>query len=305
MISTLLIANRGEIALRIIRAARRLGVRTVAVYSDADREAPHVRAADVAVRIGPTPASESYLNIEAILGAARATDADAVHPGYGFLSERAEFARAVTAAGLTFVGPTGDVMDRMGRKDVAREVAIAAGVPVVPSAQLRGDDVDAAEIGYPLLVKAAAGGGGKGMRIVRDPADFADALAAARREARSAFGDDTILVERYVEHGRHVEVQVLADQHGHVVHLFERDCSAQRRHQKVIEEAPAPTITPAVRKLLTESAVALAKEVGYTNAGTVEFLVESVPDAPSGANPPSVSVGGSPGGTPRACSSWR
>ena len=272
-ISTLLVANRGEIAVRIIRAARELGLRTVAVYSDADRAAPHVRAADTAIRIGPTPAVESYLSIGAILDAARATGADAVHPGYGFLSERAPFARAVVEAGLTFVGPSADVMDRMGRKDVAREVAIAAGVPVVPSAELTGDSVDASAVGYPLLVKAAAGGGGKGMRIVRDPADFEAALAAARREALSAFGDDTILVERYVEHGRHVEVQVLADGHGNVVHLFERDCSVQRRHQKVIEEAPAPTISAQVRAVLTDSAVALAREVGYVNAGTVEFLV--------------------------------
>ena len=257
----------------MIKAAHELGLRTVAVYSDADREAPHVRAADTAVRIGPTPAAESYLKIEAIIEAAKATGADAIHPGYGFLSERAAFARAVVEAGLTFVGPSGDVMDAMGRKDVARDVAIAAGVPVVPSAELTGDDVDASAIGYPLLVKAAAGGGGKGMRIVRDPADFDAALAAARREALSAFGDDTILVERYVEHGRHVEVQVLADHHGNVVHLFERDCSAQRRHQKVIEEAPAPTVSAAVRKVLHDSSVALAKQVGYTNAGTVEFLV--------------------------------
>jgi len=289
MFSTLLIANRGEIALRVIRAAHAVGLRTVAVYSDADREAPHVRAADTAVRIGPTPATESYLSIEAVLGAARQTGADAVHPGYGFLSERAAFARAVADAGLTFVGPTGDVMDRMGRKDVARDVAIAAGVPVVPSAELKGDEVSTGSttegggIGYPLLVKAAAGGGGKGMRIVRDPADLTDALAAARREAAGAFGDDTLLVERYVEHGRHVEVQVLADHHGNVVHLLERDCSAQRRHQKVIEEAPAPDLTDAVRAVLHESAVALSREVGYTNAGTVEFLVES---------------GGSPGGDP-------
>ncbi len=272
-ISTLLVANRGEIALRIMRAAHQLGLRTVSVYSDADREAPHVRAADTAIRIGPTPASESYLSIEAILDAARKTGADAVHPGYGFLSERAPFARAVVEAGLTFIGPSAEVMDRMGRKDIAREVAILAGVPVIPSAELRGTSVDAEAIGYPLLVKAAAGGGGKGMRIVRQPADFADALAAARREASSAFGDDTILVERYVEHGRHVEIQVLADAHGNVVHLFERDCSAQRRHQKVIEEAPAPTISASVRQVLTESAVALATEVGYVNAGTVEFLV--------------------------------
>ena len=278
-LSTLLVANRGEIAIRVIRAAQKIGLRTVAVYSDADREAPHVRAADTAVRIGPTPATESYLSIEAILEAARKTGADAVHPGYGFLSERAAFARAVAEAGLTFVGPTADVMEQMGRKDVAREVAVAAGVPVVPAAELSGGDGATAgsapdkSVGYPLLVKAAAGGGGKGMRIVRDPADFAEAVASARREALSAFGDDTILVERYVEHGRHVEVQVLADQHGNVVHLFERDCSTQRRHQKVIEEAPAPTISAAVRKVLTDSSVALAKQVGYTNAGTVEFLV--------------------------------
>jgi acetyl-CoA/propionyl-CoA carboxylase biotin carboxyl carrier protein len=272
-ISTLLVANRGEIAIRVISAARALGLRTVAVYSDADREAPHVRAADTAIRIGPTPAAESYLNIDAILDAARKTGADAVHPGYGFLSERAPFARAVTDAGLTFVGPSAEVMEQMGRKDTARDIAVAAGVPVVPSAELTGEEVDASAIGFPLLVKAAAGGGGKGMRIVRDPADFSEALAAAQREARSAFGDDTILVERYVEHGRHVEVQVLADGHGTVVHLFERDCSAQRRHQKVIEEAPAPTVSEHVRRVLTESAVALAKQVGYVNAGTVEFLV--------------------------------
>ncbi len=281
-ISTLLVANRGEIALRIIKAARERGLRTVAVYSDADRGAPHVRAADAAVRIGPTAASQSYLNIDAIIDAARRTGADAVHPGYGFLSERAPFARAVVEAGLTFVGPSADVMDKMGRKDIARDVAIAAGVPVVPSAELRGDEVDASTIAPgaeprswqgPLLVKAAAGGGGKGMRIVRDPADFSDALAAAKREAASAFGDDTILVERYVEHGRHVEVQVLADTHGTVLHLFERDCSTQRRHQKVLEEAPAPTISDEVRRVLTESAVALSREVGYVNAGTVEFLV--------------------------------
>ena len=277
-ISTLLVANRGEIAVRVIRAAQQMGLRTVAVYSDADREAPHVRAADTAIRIGPTPAPESYLNIEAILDAARATGADAIHPGYGFLSERAAFPRAVVEAGLTFVGPTAEVMDQMGRKDIARGIAVAAGVPVVPSHELSDATGALATIGsgksaYPLLVKAAAGGGGKGMRIVRDPADLDAALAAAKREALSAFGDGTLLVERYVEHGRHVEVQILADEHGNVVHLFERDCSTQRRHQKVIEEAPAPTISEQVRRVLTDSSVALAKQVGYTNAGTVEFLV--------------------------------
>jgi acetyl-CoA/propionyl-CoA carboxylase biotin carboxyl carrier protein len=279
--STVLVANRGEIALRVIRAAQALGLRTVAVYSDADREAPHVRAADVAVRIGPTPAAQSYLDIDAILEAARRTGADAVHPGYGFLSERAPFARAVTDAGLTFVGPPADVMDQMGRKDVAREIAVRAGVPVVPSAEVapstgsgpRPTSSTTRDVGYPLLVKAAAGGGGKGMRIVRSPEELDASVAAAKREALSAFGDDTMLLERYVERGRHVEVQVLADAHGNVVHLFERDCSAQRRHQKVIEEAPAPTISADVRRVLTESAVALARQVGYVNAGTVEFLV--------------------------------
>ncbi|SEU37505.1 ATP-binding protein [Nonomuraea wenchangensis] len=272
-IGTLLVANRGEIALRVIRAARRMGLRTVAVYSDADRRAPHVRAADTAVRIGPAPAAASYLDIDAVIGAARRTGADAIHPGYGFLSERAAFARAVTEAGLTFVGPSAEVMELMGRKDAARQVAIDAGVPVVPSVELTAGQAAGSQVRFPVLVKAAAGGGGKGMRIVREPADLAGAVEAARREAASAFGDDAILIERYVEHGRHVEVQVLADHYGNVVHLFERDCSAQRRHQKVIEEAPAPTVSAGVRRVLTDSAVALAKKVGYANAGTVEFLV--------------------------------
>jgi len=258
MFSTLLIANRGEIARRIMRTARAMGIRTVAVYTEADRLAPHVREADVAVPV------ESYLSVAGLVDAARATGADAVHPGYGFLSERAEFARAVSEAGLTFVGPSGDVIEQMGRKDAAREIAIAAGVPVVP----QGDTST-----LPVLVKAASGGGGKGMRIVRSAEELDAAIEAAKREALSAFGDDTLLIERYVEHGRHVEVQVLADHHGHVVHLFERDCSAQRRHQKVIEEAPAPGLSPAARSVLLDSAVALAREVGYTNAGTVEFLV--------------------------------
>jgi 3-methylcrotonyl-CoA carboxylase alpha subunit/acetyl-CoA/propionyl-CoA carboxylase biotin carboxyl carrier protein len=272
---TVLVANRGEIALRVIRAAAQHGLTSVAVYSDADRGSAHVREADVAVRIGPAAAVSSYLSIEALLDAARQTGADAVHPGYGFLSERAAFARAVTEAGLVFIGPSADVMESMGRKDRARDIAVAAGVPVVPASESGGDDLDAvaSEVGFPLLVKAAAGGGGKGMRIVRSPDDLVDAVAAARREAASAFGDDTMLFERYVEHGRHIEVQVLADEHGHVVHLHERDCSVQRRHQKVLEEAPATAISPAVRDLVTSSAVALAREVGYVNAGTVEFLV--------------------------------
>ena len=282
---SLLVANRGEIAVRVLRSARAAGLQTVAVYSDADREAPHVREADIAVRLGPAPAAESYLSIPALLEAARRSGAEAVHPGYGFLSERAAFARACAEAGLVFVGPPADVIDRMGRKDVARHVAVVADVPVVPAIEEgegpRNDaalaERAAAEVGFPLLVKAAAGGGGKGMRIVRTADDLPGALAAARREARSAFGDDTMLVERYVERGRHVEVQVLADAHGNVVHLFERDCSAQRRHQKVLEEAPAPTISPALRELLTSASVRLCREVGYVNAGTVEFLVSQTP----------------------------
>jgi acetyl-CoA/propionyl-CoA carboxylase, biotin carboxylase, biotin carboxyl carrier protein len=277
---SLLVANRGEIAVRVLRSARAAGLRTVAVYSDADREAPHVREADTAVRLGPAPATESYLSVPALLEAARRSGAEAVHPGYGFLSERAHFARAVEEAGLVFVGPPADVIDRMGRKDVARHVAVVADVPVVPAIeQAEGEDDAslvaraAAEVGFPMLVKAAAGGGGKGMRIVRAEADLPGAVAAARREAASAFGDDTLLVERYVERGRHVEVQVLADEHGTVLHLFERDCSAQRRHQKVLEEAPAPTISAGLRERLTSAAVRLSREVGYVNAGTVEFLV--------------------------------
>jgi 3-methylcrotonyl-CoA carboxylase alpha subunit/acetyl-CoA/propionyl-CoA carboxylase biotin carboxyl carrier protein len=279
VIRTLLIANRGEIALRIIRTARRLGVRTVAVYSDADRAAPHARAADVAVRIGPTPAADSYLSIPALLAAAKETGADAVHPGYGFLSEQADFARAVVGAGLTWVGPPPDAMDAMGRKDTARKIAEKAGVPVlkeIPLSQAEGSETFAVRgnLTYPLLVKAAAGGGGKGMRIVRDQAELAPAIAAARREAAAAFGGDTVLLEPYVEHGRHVEVQILADEHGNVLHLHERDCSAQRRHQKVLEEAPAPDLSPVLREGLHKWAVRLAQEVGYTGVGTAEFLVE-------------------------------
>ena len=279
---SLLVANRGEIAIRAPRSARAAGLRTIAVYSDADREAPHVREADTAVRLGPAPATESYLSIPALLEAARRSGAEAVHPGYGFLSERAAFARACEEAGLVFVGPPADVIERMGRKDVARHVAVVADVPVVPALEQGtggADDAElaeraVAEVGFPLLVKAAAGGGGKGMRIVRTPDELRPALAAARREAGSAFGDDTMLVERYVERGRHIEVQVLADAHGSVLHLFERDCSVQRRHQKVVEEAPAPTISAAVRERVTSAAVRLCQEVGYVNAGTVEFLVD-------------------------------
>src|ERR1700759_1190339 len=254
---SVLVANRGEIAVRVLRSARDAGLRTVAVYSDADLGAPHVRAADTAVRLGPAPAAESYLSIPALIDAARRTGAEAVHPGYGFLSERAAFARACQEAGLVFVGPPASVIEVMGRKDRARRIAVEADVPVVPAIEEDGDEGEAggrdtkagaaglarraiAEVGFPLLVKAAAGGGGKGMRIVREAAALPEALAAARREARSAFGEDTLLIERYGARGRHIEVQVLADQHGHVLHLFERDCSVQRRHQKVLEEAPDP-----------------------------------------------------------------
>ncbi|PPK97744.1 3-methylcrotonyl-CoA carboxylase alpha subunit [Kineococcus xinjiangensis] len=278
---TLLVANRGEIAVRVLRAAREAGLRTVAVYSDADRDAPHVAEADTAVRLGPAPAAESYLSVPALLAAARTAGADAVHPGYGFLSERAGFARACADAGLVFVGPSADVIDLMGRKDEARRIAVAAGVPVVPALELPSGTEAAevleqalAEVGLPLLVKAAAGGGGKGMRIVRSAAELTDALAAARRESMAAFGDDTMLLERYVERGRHIEVQVLADAHGCVLHLFERDCSVQRRHQKVVEEAPAATLPEHVREAVTGAAVRLARHVGYVNAGTVEFLVD-------------------------------
>jgi acetyl-CoA/propionyl-CoA carboxylase biotin carboxyl carrier protein len=267
---TVLIANRGEIALRVMRTCTRMGIRTVALFTDADATAPHTRAADDAVRV------PSYLDIEAVVAAALESGAQAIHPGYGFLSERAAFAAAVEKAGLVLVGPTAEVMERMGRKDAAREIAVAAGVPVVPSYSMTDARASVVyELPYPVLVKAAAGGGGKGMRIVRGPETYAESVLAAEREALAAFGDGTVLLEKYVESGRHVEVQVLADHHGTVLHLFERDCSAQRRHQKVIEEAPAPTVDADLRERLTSAAVALAREVGYTNAGTVEFLLDN------------------------------
>ena len=272
-IHRVLVANRGEIALRVIRACRETGRRSVAVYTDLDRDAPHVRAADEAVPV------TSYLDIEAVVAAAQQARVDAVHPGYGFLSERSAFAAALEGAEIRLVGPSAEVMDEMGRKDAAREIAVRAGVPVVPSYSMTDARVTVSlELPYPVLVKAAAGGGGKGMRVVRAPEQYAEAVIAASREAAAAFGDDTLLVEKYVEHGRHIEVQVLADHHGNVVHLHERDCSTQRRHQKVLEEAPAPTISEAVRRLVTGSAVALAREVGYVNAGTVEFLLDTETD---------------------------
>ncbi len=278
MMSSVLIANRGEIALRVIRTCRRLGIRTIAVFTDADADAPHVHAADEAVRIS------SYLDIESVVAAARESNAAAIHPGYGFLSERAAFAAEVEAAGIQLVGPSAAVMESMGRKDAAREIAVAANVPVVPRGDPEsfGDRVGRegrADVSrFPVLVKAAAGGGGKGMRIVRAAEDYDEAVAAAKREALAAFGDETILVEKYVEHGRHIEVQVIGDSHGNVVHLFERDCSTQRRHQKVLEEAPAPTIDAAIRRRVTKAAVDLARQVGYVNAGTVEFLLDTDTD---------------------------
>lgn len=277
--ASVLVANRGEIACRIFRTAKRMGVRTIAVYSDADARALHVRGADVAVRLGPAPAAESYLRADAILEAARATGAAAIHPGYGFLSENAEFAQAVIDAGLIWIGPTPAAIRAMGLKDEAKRIAEEAGVPVL--AGYRGADQsekrlakEAKAIGFPVLVKAVAGGGGRGIREVRSPDDLAEALASAKREALAAFGDDRVLIEKLVERPRHIEVQVFGDSHGEVVHLFERDCSLQRRRQKVIEEAPAPGMTEEVREAMTAAALAVARAVGYQNAGTVEFIVD-------------------------------
>jgi 3-methylcrotonyl-CoA carboxylase alpha subunit len=280
MFAKILIANRGEIACRIIRTARRMGVSTVAVYSDADAGALHVALADEAVRIGAAPASESYLRADRIIAAAKDTGAEAIHPGYGFLSENPGFVEKVTAAGLTFIGPSADAIRAMGLKDAAKRLMERAGVPVVPGYHGEAQAIvvlagKANEIGYPVLIKARAGGGGKGMRRVDDPADFADALAGAKREAKASFGDDAVLVEKYVEKPRHIEVQVFGDNLGNAVHLFERDCSAQRRHQKVIEEAPAPGMTAEMREAMTQAAVTAAKAIGYSGAGTIEFIVDA------------------------------
>ena len=280
MIASLLIANRGEIACRIIRTARAMGIRTVAVYSDADAHALHVRQADEAVHIGPSPARESYLVGERIIAAAKETGAEAIHPGYGFLSENADFARDVIDAGLIWVGPKPDSIRAMGLKDAAKQRMIAAGVPVTPG--YLGEDQslerlsrEAEATGYPVLIKAVAGGGGKGMRRVDRAEDFADALASCQREAASSFGDDRVLIEKYVLSPRHIEVQVFGDSHGNVVHLFERDCSLQRRHQKVIEEAPAPGMDEATREAICAAAVRAAKAVDYVGAGTIEFIADA------------------------------
>ena len=279
MISKLLVANRGEIALRVIRACRELGVASVAVYSDADVTAPHVREADEAVHIGPAPAAQSYLVGERILDAARATGADAIHPGYGFLSEREWFARAVREAGLIWVGPPAEAIAALGSKTAARTLVVAAGVPVVPGTTTALRDADEAlavakEFGFPVLLKAAAGGGGKGMRVVRHANELPGALAAAQREAQNAFGDDAVYVEKYIEGPRHVEIQVLGDMHGTMLHLGERECSVQRRHQKMIEEAPSVAVSAELRSRMGATAVAAAKAAGYVNAGTCEFLLD-------------------------------
>jgi 3-methylcrotonyl-CoA carboxylase alpha subunit len=280
LIQSLLIANRGEIACRIIRTARAMGIRTVAVYSDADAKALHVRQADEAVHIGASPARESYLVGEKIIAAALATEAEAIHPGYGFLSENAEFAQAVIDAGLIWVGPRPASITAMGLKDAAKTLMAEAGVPVTPGYMGENQDPEflserAAEIGYPVLIKAVAGGGGKGMRKVEDAADFADALASCQREATASFGNAHVLIEKYIQHPRHIEVQVFGDTHGNIVHLFERDCSLQRRHQKVIEEAPAPGMDEATREQLCAAAVKAAKAVDYVGAGTIEFIADA------------------------------
>jgi 3-methylcrotonyl-CoA carboxylase alpha subunit len=280
MMNSLLIANRGEIACRIIRTARAMGIRTVAVYSDADAKALHVRQADTAVHIGPSPARESYLVGEKIIAAARESGAEAIHPGYGFLSENAEFAQAVIDAGLIWVGPRPASIMAMGLKDAAKSLMAAAGVAVTPG--YLGDNqnaeflaAEAEKIGYPVLIKAVAGGGGKGMRRVDTPSDFADALASCQREARASFGNAHVLIEKYIQQPRHIEVQVFGDTHGNIVHLFERDCSLQRRHQKVIEEAPAPGMDAATREQLCAAAVRAAKAVNYVGAGTIEFIADA------------------------------
>ena len=275
-----LIANRGEIALRIVRACRELGVRSVAVYSDADAHAPHVREADEAVRIGPPPSSESYLRADALIAAAQRTGAQAIHPGYGFLAEREHFARAVRDAKLTFIGPPPEAIAAMGSKTEARRLAIAAGVPVVPGTTDALEDAAEAlaiaeRFGFPVLLKAAAGGGGKGMRVVREAGELASSLDAGSREARNTFGDDAVYVEKYIAGPRHVEIQVLGDAHGTMLSLGERECSVQRRHQKMIEEAPSVAVSPELRQRMGETAVRAAQAAGYVNAGTCEFLLDA------------------------------
>src|ERR1700752_3688415 len=275
MFKKVLIANRGEIALRVIRACRELGIETVAVFSEPDRESLHVRFADDDVCIGPAPSRDSYLNIPRLIAAAEITGADAIHPGYGFLAENAEFADICVASKIDFIGPTGDQIRMMGDKAAARKAMTEVGVPIVPGTPGPVEDVDEAlgfakEIGFPVIIKAAAGGGGKGMRVARDPDDFARSFQLARSEALSAFGSGEVYVEKYLARPRHIEFQILGDKHGNVIHLGERDCSVQRRHQKLIEEAPSPAMTPKLRERMGRVAVDLARAANYTNAGTVE-----------------------------------
>jgi 3-methylcrotonyl-CoA carboxylase alpha subunit len=282
-LTQILIANRGEIAVRVIRACRELGIPSVAVYSDADARAPHALLADRAIRIGPPPPAQSYLSIAAILNAARETGADAIHPGYGFLSENAAFASACEHAGITFIGPPAEVIARLGSKIAARAVATEAGVPVVPGETPSDQSTDAVaaaarRVGLPVLLKPSAGGGGIGMKTIHQDRALASGIEQARREAMAAFGDSTLYVERLIERPRHVEIQVLGDSHGNVVHLFERECSIQRRHQKVVEETPSTVVTPVLRRRMGDAAVALARAAGYRNAGTVEFLLEGAGD---------------------------
>src|SRR6476620_4368670 len=283
MFKKILIANRGEIACRVIRTARRMGIKTVAVYSDADARAPHVKMADESVRLGPPPASESYLKAELIIDACKATGAEAVHPGYGFLSERTTFAKALDKAGIAFIGPPPKAIAAMGDKIESKKLAKQAGVNVVPG--FLGDIATtddavkiAGGIGYPVMMKASAGGGGKGMRLAYSEQDVREGFEATKREGLASFGDDRVFIEKFIEHPRHIEIQLIGDQHGNIVYLGERECSVQRRHQKVVEEAPSPFVTPEMRKAMGEQVVALARAVGYYSAGTVELIV-------SGADP--------------------
>ena len=280
MFKKILIANRGEVALRVIRACKEMGIASVAVFSEADRDSLHARMADQAVCIGPAQSSESYLKMSNIISAALTSGAEAIHPGYGFLAENAAFARAVADSGLVFVGPAPEAIERMGDKSVARETMMAAGVPCVPGSDGAVESVEEAlkfarEVGFPVLIKASAGGGGKGMRVAKDESELEHNLTAAKTEAAAAFGNDTVYIEKYLTRPRHIEFQVLADTHGNAVHLFERDCSIQRRHQKLIEEAPSPALTPELRQAMGEAALKAVRAVDYVNAGTVEFLLDT------------------------------
>jgi acetyl-CoA carboxylase biotin carboxylase subunit len=280
MFHKILIANRGEIALRIIRACKELGIKTVAVHSNVDSEALHVKLADESICIGPAPSIASYLNMKALISAAEVVDADAIHPGYGFLSENAEFAEICANCGLTFIGPTPENMRLMGDKISARQTVTAAGVPILPGTKEGVHSAEeakkiAGEIGYPVIIKATAGGGGRGMKVVHSPAHIGNAFAAARSEAQAGFGNPEVYIEKFCERPRHVEIQILADKHGNAIHLGERDCSIQRRHQKLIEEAPCPVLSPALRKKMGECAVAAARAVNYSSVGTMEFLLDA------------------------------